>query len=435
MVNYQEIVNLFELAVEENEFYKGFGHGSIDNLDSVVNRGYPLLFMRPLASQGLSGFDGRVRTLTFELYSLDVPKLSDNDKRISLSNTEQGIYDVYSYILDGPAQKELQIEMTGIVPTIEAFGDKAAGWVGTINVIGDSIGITYCNIPGNSWPTPTPTPTATLVPTATPTPTISPTPTSTPTATAIPPTPTASSTPTPTPTATDVPPTPTATPTSTPVGPTPTATPIVPTSTPTSTPTATPIVPTATPTSTPTSTPVVPTATPTSTPTSTPIQPTATPTPTPTLPPAGTLLYEVDGYKIELTTEAGSIEATWQSPYTSEIITHTFSGDVGNKFEFTTTSSYEPTFTSSVDYTVDTPFFGTQSVNYDLSKKQLISDIEQTQIESAIISFIDPATCTWNTTYVNGPLYPDIDIISGSLPWAWGVGTYVIGDNGASTCT
>tara|TARA_R110001606_G_scaffold399038_1_gene580074 strand:+ start:891 stop:2534 length:1644 start_codon:yes stop_codon:yes gene_type:complete len=244
MINYQEIVNLFELAVGENEFYKGFGHGSIDNLDAVVNRGYPLLFMRPLASQGLSGFDGRVRTLTFELYSLDVPKLSDADKRISLSNTEQGIYDVYSYVLDGPVQKELQIEMTGIVPTIEAFGDKAAGWVGTINIIGDAIGITYCNIPGNSWPTPTPSPTATVVPTATPVPTVSPTPTISPTST----------------------------PTSTPVGPTPT---------PTTSPTATPVVPTATPSSTPT-------ATPTSTPTATPIVPTSTPTPTPTISPTPT---------------------------------------------------------------------------------------------------------------------------------------------------
>jgi hypothetical protein len=147
------------------------------------------------------------------------------------------------------------------------------------------------------------------------------------------------------------------------------------------------------------------------------------------------LLYDVEGYRVELGLQAGSIEATWQSPYTSEIITHTFSGDSGMAFEFTSTSSYQPTFTSSVDYSVDVPFFESQTVNYDLSKKQLISNIEQTQIESAIISFIDPATCTWNSTYVNGPLYPNIDIISGSLPWAWGVGTFDRTDNGLSTCT
>ena len=265
MVNYNEIINLFEYAVNQNEYYKGFGHGSIDQLDAYVNRGYPLLFMRPLSSQGLSGQDGRVRTLTFELYSLDVPKLSDTDRRLSLSNTEQGVYDVYGFILDGPAQQELQIEMTAIVPTLEAFGDKASGWVATINVIGDSIGITYCNIPGVPTPEPTPVPTATPTPTATPVPTATPLPTAT-------------ATPTATPTST---PLPTATPTATPAGLTPTPTGITPTSTPTPTasPTATPTgtpTPTATATPTPTAT-ATPTATPTGTPTTT-----ATPTPTPT---------------------------------------------------------------------------------------------------------------------------------------------------------
>jgi len=147
MINYQEIINLFELAVGENIFYKGFGHGSIDNLDSAVNTGYPLFFIRPQSSGGLSGVDGRVRTLTFELYSLDVPKIADQDRRVSLSNTEQGIYDVYGYILDGPVQYDLQITMSNIVPLVEAFGDKACGWLATINIVGSGTGITYCNIP------------------------------------------------------------------------------------------------------------------------------------------------------------------------------------------------------------------------------------------------------------------------------------------------
>ena len=147
MINFQEIVNLFEMAVTQNQYYKGFGFGSIDNLDSVVNRGYPLMFMRPLSSPGLSGQDGRVRTLTFELYSLDVPKLSDNDRRISLSNTEQGIYDVYGFILDGPVQYDFDMSFNNLVPLIEAFGDKASGWVATINLESTASGISYCNIP------------------------------------------------------------------------------------------------------------------------------------------------------------------------------------------------------------------------------------------------------------------------------------------------
>ena len=253
MINYQEIVNVFELAVQENKFYKGFGHGSIDNLDAVVNRGYPLLFMRPLSSQGLTGQDGRVRTLTFELYSLDVPKISDEDKRFSLSNTEQGIYDVYAYFLDGPVQYDFSLSFVNIVPLIEAFGDKAAGWVGTINIESTASGISYCKIPGYVPPTPTPTPTATPTPTVSPTPTISPTPTTSPTST---PTPTTSPTGTPTPT-------PTTSPTATP---TPTQS-----STPTPTPTATDIPPTPTPSSSPTPTPTA---------SSTP-GPSPTPTPTP----------------------------------------------------------------------------------------------------------------------------------------------------------
>lgn len=147
MINYQEIVNLFELAVGENNFYKGFGHGSIDNLDSAVNNGYPLMFMRPLSSPGLSGQDGRVRTLTFEIYSLDVPKLSDQDRRISLSNTEQGLYDIYGYILDGPVQQDFDMSFNNITPLIEAFGDKASGWVANINLDSTASGISYCNIP------------------------------------------------------------------------------------------------------------------------------------------------------------------------------------------------------------------------------------------------------------------------------------------------
>ena len=147
MINYDQIINVFELATTQNQFYKGFGHGAIDQLDATVNRGYPLLFMRPLSSQGLSGVDGRVRTLTFELYSLDVPKISDLDRRVALSNTEQGIYDIYSFILDGPVQYEFGMTFASIVPLIEAFGDKAAGWVATINLESAGTGITYCNIP------------------------------------------------------------------------------------------------------------------------------------------------------------------------------------------------------------------------------------------------------------------------------------------------
>lgn len=149
MTLYNEIINTFENLVGNHRYYKGFGHGSIDKIDAVVNRGYPLLFVRPMSSPGLTGIDGRQRELVFEIYSLDVPRLSDEDGRLVMSNTEQGLYDVYAYILDGPVQYDLQVTMSNIVPLYEAFQDRALGWVATFTVITDAVGVTYCDIPGN----------------------------------------------------------------------------------------------------------------------------------------------------------------------------------------------------------------------------------------------------------------------------------------------
>lgn len=146
MTTYREIINTIENVVTNHNYFRGFGHGSIDKIDSVVNQGYPLLFVRPLSSPGLTGNDGRERRLVFEIYSLDVPRLSDEDGRLVMSNTEQGLYDVYAYILDGPVQYDLQVEMSNIVPLYEAFQDKAIGWVSTITIITDAQGITYCDI-------------------------------------------------------------------------------------------------------------------------------------------------------------------------------------------------------------------------------------------------------------------------------------------------
>ena len=56
MVRYDEIVNIIELFTQNHHYFKGFGHGSIDKIDAAVNRGYPLLFMRPMSSPGLTVF-------------------------------------------------------------------------------------------------------------------------------------------------------------------------------------------------------------------------------------------------------------------------------------------------------------------------------------------------------------------------------------------
>lgn len=146
MVSYNELVNTFELAINQNPYYKGFGHGGIEKIDAVVNQGYPLFFVRPITSIGLLGEFGKERLLTFEFYSLDVPKLSDEDNRKVLSNTEQGLYDFFAFFNDGPVQYDLQIQMVNIIPLLEVFQDRAVGWVSTCNLISDAVGVSYCVI-------------------------------------------------------------------------------------------------------------------------------------------------------------------------------------------------------------------------------------------------------------------------------------------------
>lgn len=147
MTTYNELINLFEnITLNQINYFKGFGHGGIEKIDAVVNQGYPLLFVRPMSSPGLTGVDGRQRELVFEIYSLDVPKISIDDNRVALSNTEQGLLDFYATLLDGPSQYDVQVIMNGIVPALEVFQDRAVGWVMTITIITDAVGVTYCDI-------------------------------------------------------------------------------------------------------------------------------------------------------------------------------------------------------------------------------------------------------------------------------------------------
>lgn len=146
MIQYREIINLFENIATNHNYYRGFGHGAIQWIDAKKNSRYPLLFVRPMSSQGLTGIDGRVRTLTFEVYSLDVPKIGDEDQRKVLSNTEQGIYDVFAFFMDGPVQYPIGVSMLNIVPLTEAFQDKATGWVSTFNIDTSGEGISYCEM-------------------------------------------------------------------------------------------------------------------------------------------------------------------------------------------------------------------------------------------------------------------------------------------------
>jgi hypothetical protein len=95
----------------------------------------------------VTGTSGRSRELTFELYVLDQPKISDEDGRVVLSNTEQALYDLFSFFYDGSYQQSLDIQMDTLIPVNEAFQNRLSGWVATIRIITSAQGISYCNIP------------------------------------------------------------------------------------------------------------------------------------------------------------------------------------------------------------------------------------------------------------------------------------------------
>ena len=125
--SYKDIVNYFQQACDAHVAIQSFAEGAIDYLDAnSQNIRYPFVFLRPLASPGITA---NTRTLTFELYALDVPKLSDQSPLQVKSNTEQYIYDICSYIQYGPVgdQNGFEVDMSNMTPVNEAFNDRVYG--------------------------------------------------------------------------------------------------------------------------------------------------------------------------------------------------------------------------------------------------------------------------------------------------------------------
>ena len=144
--SYKDIVGYFQQACDAHVAIKSFAEGAIDYLDAnSQNIKYPFVFLRPLASPGITA---NARTLTFELYALDVPKLSNQSPLQVKSNTEQYIYDVCSYINYGPIndQNGFSVYMSNMTPVNEAFNDRVYGWVTQINVSEAGI-FNYCTYP------------------------------------------------------------------------------------------------------------------------------------------------------------------------------------------------------------------------------------------------------------------------------------------------
>jgi len=144
-LTYQNIIDDFQEACEKHYQIASFDNGTLDYLDaSAVNRLYPYVFMRPLSAI----LADRTRTLTFELYSLDQPKIGSSSNSQVVSDTEQYIYDLMAWFNYGPADRQqwYEVNLVNAIPVNEAFQDRAFGWVGTIAVV-TPFNLDYCNYP------------------------------------------------------------------------------------------------------------------------------------------------------------------------------------------------------------------------------------------------------------------------------------------------
>ena len=143
---YKDIVGYFEEACDKHLGIASFAEGAIDYLDSnSQNIKYPFVFLRPLVSPGITT---NTRSLVWEMYTLDVPKLSNESPIDVKSRTELLQYDVMSYINYGPVNDTnwMTLTMANLTPVNEAFNDRVYGWVSQVTVAEAGI-FNYCFYP------------------------------------------------------------------------------------------------------------------------------------------------------------------------------------------------------------------------------------------------------------------------------------------------
>jgi len=149
--SFGEVVGLFETACNSHLAINTFKYGTIDKLDSSLqNVQYPYVFLRPMSSAGLqqdaNGISSGTRQLQFELYSLDIPKLTESDYLGVMSDTEQYVYDLVSFFTLGDYQQEMFANLTNITPVNEAFNDRVYGWVALVSMTEEGV-YNYCDFP------------------------------------------------------------------------------------------------------------------------------------------------------------------------------------------------------------------------------------------------------------------------------------------------
>jgi hypothetical protein len=149
-ITYKQVVNTIQSACQEHDYVQSFAHGSIDYLDaSSQNISYPYVFLRPLQSPGYNQ-DTRLMQRSFELYALDIPRIANESPIDIMSRMETVILDIGSYIVWGPPSDNQSIGydfvFTTMIPTLEAFEDRAYGFVANVNVNTEGT-YNYCNYP------------------------------------------------------------------------------------------------------------------------------------------------------------------------------------------------------------------------------------------------------------------------------------------------
>lgn len=148
---FDEVVGMFETACNEHLAINTFHFGTIDKLDSSSqNIQYPYVFLRPMSSAGLQqdadGISAGIRQLQFEMYSLDIPKLTESDYLGVMADTEQYVYDIISYFNLGAQQQNLFVSLTNITPVNEAFNDRVYGWVALVSYNENGV-YNFCDFP------------------------------------------------------------------------------------------------------------------------------------------------------------------------------------------------------------------------------------------------------------------------------------------------
>jgi len=144
-LTYRQVTDEFKAACDAHLAIASFETGTIDFLDaSSQDRLYPYIFLRPMGTLQAPN----QRTLTFELYSLDIPKLSGGSNIDVISNTEMYLWDLMAWFNVGTTQRQqtYDVVMNSATPVNEAFQDRVYGWMANVNII-SPFALDYCNYP------------------------------------------------------------------------------------------------------------------------------------------------------------------------------------------------------------------------------------------------------------------------------------------------